>query len=136
VGICVYFILFSLIFKDIIMATDNQPHTVVDGVEEHDAGMSKKKIWTVFYYLLALTCIEFIIALGFVHSGILERGLLVNIIYIVLTLIKAYYIIAYFMHLKFERLGLVLILGLSLILIVYFIILLFIEGSYLGLHIY
>jgi len=110
-------------------------HTVAGHAhDEHHEGMSKGKIWRVFFYLLALTVLEFVIALGFVHGGIIEKGPLVNFIYITLTLIKAYYIIAYFMHLKFERFGFIMSVSAVFVLIIYFIILLLTEGAYLYLH--
>lgn len=102
------------------------------GHEEH-AGLDKKRIWQVFGILLLITVIEFIIALAimprypdFHHTG--------NFVYIALTLLKAYYIVAYFMHLKYEKVGLQLSLTLSFILIVYFIVLMLIEGDYLHTH--
>jgi len=73
--------------------------------EEHES-MTKKKIWNVFWILLGITTIEFIIALYLVPHGIIPLKA-ANPIYIVLTLFKAFYIIAYFMHLKFEKIGLV-----------------------------
>ncbi|NQD69115.1 cytochrome C oxidase subunit IV family protein [Sphingobacterium shayense] len=101
---------------------------------EH-AGMDKKGIWRVFFILLALTALEFLIALGFVHHwGILEKGPVLNAIYIVLTLIKAFYIVAYFMHLKFEKSGFIVCCSIGFLFIVYFIVLLLIEGEYLLHH--
>ena len=35
--------------------------------DEHAHGMDKKGIWRIFFVLLALTALEFLIALGFVH---------------------------------------------------------------------
>ena len=72
---------------------------------EHDT-MTKKRIWNVFFILLGITVVEFIIALWLVpqhHIPVTAA----NPIYIVLTLFKAFFIVAYFMHLKFERIGLV-----------------------------
>jgi cytochrome c oxidase subunit 4 len=74
--------------------------------EEHET-MTRGKIWNVFFILLGITCIEFIIALYLVPKGIIP-GNVANPVYIVLTLFKAFYIVAYFMHLKFEKLGLAL----------------------------
>ena len=77
--------------------------------EEHE-GMTKKRIWNVFYVLLAITTVEFIIALYLVPIGIGGWKMhysTANPIYIVLTLLKAFYIVGYFMHLKFERPSLV-----------------------------
>lgn len=98
----------------------------------HAAGMTKKRIWQVFFYLLGITAIEFFIALVMMPRG-LNHGV-GNFIYIALTLLKAYYIIAYFMHLKFEKMGFVTGMTISLIFIVYLIVLLLTEGSYLHVH--
>jgi len=72
---------------------------------EHE-GMTRGRIWKVFFILLGITCVEFIIALIMVPKGIIP-GNVANPIYIVLTLFKAFYIVAYFMHLKFERMSLI-----------------------------
>lgn len=105
--------------------------------EAHDhgdhAGLSKGKIWQVFGILLLITVIEFIIALWAIPHGHLTQHT-GNYIYIGLTLLKAFYIVAYFMHLKFEKRGLQLALTLSFIFISYFIVLMLIEGGYLNAH--
>jgi caa(3)-type oxidase subunit IV len=103
-------------------------HTNHEHASEHE-GMSKKKIWQVFFYLLAITAIEFFIALYMIPKGYMGTGL-GNVIYIVLTLVKAFYIIAYFMHLKFEKFAFKAGMIISLIFIIYFIVLMLIEGSY------
>ncbi|KKX47595.1 MULTISPECIES: cytochrome C oxidase subunit IV family protein [Sphingobacterium] len=98
----------------------------------HGEGMDKKGIWRIFFVLLALTAVEFLIALGFVHHWqILAKGALVNTIYIVLTLVKAYYIVAYFMHLKFEKSSFIVTVSIVFIFIIYFIILMLTEGNFL-----
>ncbi len=84
-------------------------HTDMEHAEEHDT-MTKKRIWNVFYILLAITTVEFIIALYLVPIGIGGWHMLystANPIYIVLTLAKAFFIVGYFMHLKFEKTSLV-----------------------------
>lgn len=81
-------------------------HTEVHEHGEEHATMTKKKIWNVFFILLGITVIEFIIALVLVPKGIITINL-ANPIYIVLTLWKAFWIVAYFMHLKFEKAGLI-----------------------------
>lgn len=103
-----------------------------DHAVEHE-GMTKKKIWRVFFYLLGITAMEFFIALYLLPKGLLSHGI-GNFIYIVLTLIKAFYIVAYFMHLKFERFAFKTSVVLVFVFIVYFIILMLTEGSYLNVH--
>jgi cytochrome c oxidase subunit 4 len=107
-------------------------HTDEHAHGEHE-GMTKKKIWGVFGILLGITVIEFIIALWAIPNGYMTQHI-GNYIYIGLTLLKAFYIVAYFMHLKYEKLGLQLCLSVSFIFIIYFIVLMFIEGGYLHLH--
>jgi len=96
--------------------------------EEHEA-MSKGKIWKVFFILLALTVVEFIIALAIPHT-VMSTGIR-NFLYIALTLVKAYYIVAYFMHLKFEKYALIVAILASFVFIIYFIILMLTEGAYI-----
>lgn len=111
--------------------SDHNNSEIVEGTEHHeDGGLSKSKIWQVAGLLLLVTIIEFIIALWAIPNGHMTQHI-GNYVYIALTLVKAFYIVAYFMHLKFEKLGLQLVLSLSFILIVYFIILMLIEGSHL-----
>ncbi|TAH01978.1 MAG: caa(3)-type oxidase [Sphingobacteriales bacterium] len=95
-------------------------------------GMTKGRIWEVFFILLAITLVEFVLALAVPDAAISK--LLRNTIYIVLTLVKAFYIIAFFMHLKFEKYTLKLFLILSIIFIIYFIVLMLVEGNYLNTH--
>ncbi|GGE08784.1 MULTISPECIES: cytochrome C oxidase subunit IV family protein [Sphingobacterium] len=110
----------------------NHEHISEHDAHAHGEGMDKKRIWSVFFVLLALTALEFLIALGFVHHwGILQKGMLVNVIYIALTLVKAYYIVAFFMHLKFEKSSFIVTCAVVFFFIIYFIILMLVEGGYL-----
>ncbi len=99
--------------------------------EEHE-GMSKAKIWKVFFILLGITVLEFIIALAVPETAM--PTMVRNAIYIILTLYKAYYIVAFFMHLKFEKYALIAAILLSFIFIAYFIVLMLVEGNYLNSH--
>jgi len=101
-------------------------------VAHEHAGMDKKSIWRVFFVLLALTALEFLIALGFVHHwAVLQKGMFVNVVYITLTLAKAFYIVAYFMHLKFEKSSFIVCCSVVFTFIVYFIWLMLVEGGFL-----
>jgi caa(3)-type oxidase subunit IV len=114
------------------MSDHNIHATETHGHDEH-AGLSKKKIWQVFGILLLITVVEFIIALWVLPNGFMSHHV-GNFVYIFLTILKAFYIVAYFMHLKYEKLGLQLCLTVTFIFIIYFIVLMLIEGSYLHLH--
>lgn len=113
--------------------SEHHTHTAGEHAHEEHATMTKGKIWKVFFILLAITVIEFIIALWAIPSGHLSQSV-GNYVYIILTLFKAFYIVAYFMHLKYEKLGLQLCLTVTFIFIIYFIVLMLIEGGYLHLH--
>ena len=91
--------------------------TVNHDHEEHGEGMTRKKIWNVFFVLLGITAVEFFIALYLVPKNIVPIHI-ANPIYIVLTLLKAFYIVAYFMHLKFEKVGLIYSIAVPVIFIV------------------
>jgi len=116
------------------MSEHNAP-SVTDQEHGHEshAGLSKKRIWEVFGILLFITVIEFIIALWVIPNGHMSQSV-GNFLYIALTLLKAFYIIAYFMHLKFEKFGLQLCVSIVFLFIIYFIVLMLIEGGYLHLH--
>lgn len=95
---------------------------------EHET-MTKGRIWKVFAILLGITCIEFFIALYLgPHYHISSN--IVNPIYIVLTLFKAFYIVAFFMHLKFEKIGLALAIIVPIIFIIGLIFVLTNESHY------
>jgi caa(3)-type oxidase subunit IV len=96
--------------------------------EDHGS-MTKKKIWGVFWVLLGITTIEFFIALVLIPRGVLSHPV-GNIIYIGLTLLKAFYIVAYFMHLKFEKIGLIYSILVPLMFIIFFIIWMLYEGNF------
>jgi len=106
-------------------------HSEIHQSGNHE-GMSKGRIWKVFFILLAITVVEFIVALAVPHA--VMGNFVRNTIYIVLTLVKAFYIIAFFMHLKFEKYTLKLFLILSIIFIIFFIVLMLVEGDYMNTH--
>lgn len=113
--------------------SEHNIHTTEEHAHDEHAGMNKKKIWQVFGILLLITVIEFIIALWAIPGKHMSQHV-GNYVYIALTLLKAFYIVAYFMHLKFEKLGLQLALTVSFVFIIYFIVLMLIEGGYIHDH--
>ena len=96
-------------------------------VEEHTVPNSKKVIWKTFWILLVVTLFEVGIAFTSIPHDILI------IIFIALTIVKAYYIVAFFMHLKHERLPFTYSIILPFILIVFLIVMAIAEGNYLNL---
>ena len=104
-------------------------HVHADGAAhgEHD-GMTKKRIMKVLYILLAITALEFFIAL--VIAPHYRGSQWINPIYIVLTLFKAFYIVGYFMHLKFEKLDMAMAIIIPILFIIGLILVLTNESHY------
>lgn len=93
--------------------------------DDHLAGPEqRKRIWMVFWLLAAVTTVEFIIAFA------MGRGVGRNLLFIGLTLFKAFYIVAEFMHLKHEVKALVMTILLPLLFIMWMILALLIEGTF------
>ena len=91
-------------------------------------------IWKVFWILLVITGVE--VVLGIIKPeiilGLFLGTSMLNIVFIVLTLVKAGYIVQVFMHVKYEKKALKYALYLpSLILIPYLTFILLTEGTYL-----
>jgi cytochrome c oxidase subunit 4 len=88
-----------------------------EGDHGHGDTMTRGRIWKVFFILLAITCVEFFIALYLVPKGHMDINI-ANPVYIILTLLKAFYIVAFFMHLKFEKAGLIYALVVPILFII------------------
>ena len=98
-------------------------------------GNSTRKIWLVFWILFVLTTIEVLLGIfkpvTLVDNSIIGVSLL-NHTFIILTLVKAYYIAWDFMHLRDETSGLVNSIVLPLlILIPYLAFILILEADYI-----
>ncbi len=106
--------------------TDVHAH---EGEHEEHEGMTKRRIWNVFFILLGITCVEFIIALWLAPTFHWPSHF-VNPAYIILTLFKAYFIVAFFMHLKFEKVGLALAIIVPILFIIGLILVLTNESHY------
>lgn len=95
-----------------------------------------KLIWKVFAILSVITIAE--VALGITKPASLYLTKILgtsplNIIFLVLTLVKAYYITWFFMHMADEKKSLRrAVVWTALFLIIYLATLLLIEGSYLN----
>jgi len=106
------------------MAHSQHGHDAVEG--NHDShGSIFDRIIKPFLILTAITALEFLIA--FTMDANLGRV----IIFIVLTLAKAFFIMAYFMHVKFEKIGMIYSVTLPFLFVLYLIALLLMEGGYM-----
>ena len=93
------------------------------------------KIWGVFVFLSIVTIIE--VALGIVKPEVLTGNTflamkLLNWIFIILTIVKAYYITWDFMHMRDEKMALRrAVVWTAIFLICYLVLILLIEGDYI-----
>ena len=95
-----------------------------------------QKIWGVLIFLSIVTAIE--VALGIIKPQALMNTFLsmklINWIFVILTLVKAYYITWDFMHMRDETFGLQASVVITLIfLIAYAAFIFLVEGNYLSL---
>lgn len=87
-----------------------------------------KTLMKVFWILLVVTIVEIGLALLHFEYGFMPRGLL-NAVFIGLTIVKAFYIVAEFMHLKHEVKQLVWIILIPLVFLMWGIGALLWEGG-------
>jgi cytochrome c oxidase subunit IV len=81
------------------------------------------KLWKIALILGIVTAIEFFLAI------FMPRGIILYSVFIGLTLVKAFYIISEFMHLKYEVKSLIWSIMLPIIFLIWLIIALLAEGS-------
>jgi cytochrome c oxidase subunit IV len=94
----------------------------------HHVNSSKKEIWKVFFIMLGITVLEFLIALTPVIKNNLGKTTVIAIFFF-LTVLKAFYIVGYFMHLKHEKINMAYTILLPILFILYLIALLLFEGG-------
>ena len=102
VGVCFYVLLFDITLINI----NNKKKIMAATYENIDPANPPKpqtaKIWKTFGILVAITSLEFICAFT------MPRGYFLIFIFVLLTLVKAFFIVAEFMHLKYETKALIL----------------------------
>ncbi|MEM6297071.1 MAG: cytochrome C oxidase subunit IV family protein [Bacteroidota bacterium] len=87
----------------------------------------QKKIWMTALILAVLTALEFAIA----FSLPFEMASLKASIFIVMTIVKAFYIVGEFMHLKHEVKGLIWAILLPAAFVIWMLVALLVEGDYI-----
>ncbi|MDG2147085.1 MAG: cytochrome C oxidase subunit IV family protein [Flavobacteriaceae bacterium] len=95
---------------------------------------NEQKIWGVLIFLSIVTIIE--VALGIIKPDFLSvyfmRMKLLNWIFVILTLVKAYYITWDFMHMRDEKSSLKNSIVLPLVILIpYLVFILFLEADYI-----
>ncbi|TAF66979.1 MAG: hypothetical protein EAZ55_04765 [Cytophagales bacterium] len=81
-------------------------------------------IWFTFWILLGITGLEFFVALSHIFSHNVNV-----ILYIIMTIVKAGYIVGEFMHLRHEAKSLIYAILLPMAFVIWLIIALIMEGN-------
>lgn len=115
------------------MATHQESTSLTDPASgahvAHETPNLLKKVGIPFLFLLGFTIIEFIVALAIPQ---LSKYPWKAIIYVGLTIAKAYYIVMFFMHLRYERANMIYSIVVPVFFIVVLILALMFEGSRLA----
>lgn len=77
-----------------------EPYKYAVHHSEEEGKKIRKIIWNMFWVLLGITTVE--VTLGLIWKNIGVTWGMVKMTFIILTVAKAYYIVAYYMHLKHE----------------------------------
>jgi cytochrome c oxidase subunit 4 len=107
------------------METSNT--VIANPVDDNHGGT--KEIWRTFWILLVLTIVELI--LGYILIGVESTGMRMALkgFIIILMLAKAFYIVAYFMHLKSEIKNLIITIIVPLSLLIWAIAAFLYDGN-------
>ena len=87
-----------------------------------------KAIWRTFWILLGITLFELVIAIIYFETHFFPKHIL-NGVFIIMTLAKAFFIVAEFMHLGHEIKNLVMTIAIPACLFIWFIIAFLWDGS-------
>lgn len=98
------------------------------GSHHHEPEFSTKPIWRTFWILLGITLVELTLATIHLKTGFPPK-LVLNGVYLILTLAKAFYIIAEFMHLRHEIKNLIMSIAVPALLFVWFLIAFLWDGG-------
>lgn len=94
--------------------------------QEYQSGV--KAVWRSTLWLSIITVVEVVVALTLGH---MLPKIVLNLLFVLASVMKAFFIIAEFMHLKYEKRAFIISLGVPLIFLVWAIIALVVEGNYL-----
>ncbi|GAA4375160.1 cytochrome C oxidase subunit IV family protein [Hymenobacter koreensis] len=85
-----------------------------------------KPILKALLWIVGITAFEFVLAFA------MDAGTLRNSIFIILTIFKAFFIVAEFMHLRHETKGLIWTIMVPMALLIWLLVALISEGSFVG----
>ncbi len=106
-----------------IHATPREAAARHDDIPVDGGAAQRKQIWKVFIILSVITAFEFLIAFT-LHASLLKVAIFVG-----LTIVKAFYIVGEFMHLKHEVKSLIWSILIPVIFVVWLLLALMLEGG-------
>ncbi len=102
----------------------------------HDAGhghqgttMTTKRIWTVFWILLGITLVEVVWGMKVSHTIPHQYEWLNPVFFLSMTFVKAGYIVAEFMHLRYEVTAMIRSVLIPLLLFIWFVLAFCFDGA-------
>lgn len=107
---------------------DSSQSTTHTHFEKEKSGFNTKAVWRTFWILLGITVFELMIAIIYYETHFFPKHLL-NGVFIIMTLAKAFFIIAEFMHLGHELRNLVMTIAIPACLFIWFLIAFMWDGS-------
>ena len=93
---------------------------------------AKKEIWKITIILTILTIIELVLGFWMYFSKVslgVNKIMFIKGVILILMMVKAFYIVAYFMHLKHEIKNMIMTICVPLMLFIWFIISFLYEGN-------
>jgi len=103
-------------------------HGTTTHFEKEKSEFNTKAVWRTFWILLAITVFELIIAIIYYETQFFPKHIL-NGVFIIMTLAKAFFIVAEFMHLGHELKNLVMTIAIPACLFIWFLIAFMWDGS-------
>jgi cytochrome c oxidase subunit IV len=98
------------------------------GLAQEKNSFDTKAIWRTFWILLGITVFELIIAIIYFETHFFPKHLL-NGVFVIMTLAKAFFIVAEFMHLGHEIRNLIMTIAIPACLFIWFLIAFLWDGS-------
>jgi cytochrome c oxidase subunit IV len=89
----------------------------------------KSQIWKTFWILFAFTIVDIILYFILLSN----HSMLKNWVFIILGVVKAYYIVGIFMHMKFERKSLMYMIVIPMVFVIFLVALMLVEGDFTNL---
>jgi cytochrome c oxidase subunit 4 len=98
------------------------------GLPKEKSTFNSKAVWRTFWILLVITVVELVIAIIYYETHFFPKHIL-NGVFVIMTLAKAFFIVAEFMHLGHEIKNLVMTIAIPACLFIWFLIAFVWDGS-------